>query len=412
MLNFFKRKNKTENTNGFKYRLALDIGTEYLKAMIVEFNRDEKNIVGYGRIKQRYGDMTGGRISNIEGVIETARQAVEVAKENTPHEPTDAIVGIAGEFVKGAVTTLEIERKDPTEGITGKELDTLINKAQQLAFCKGKEELIKLTGINNLEIERVNSALVEVKVDGYKVSNPYKFQGKNLAITLFNTYAPLANVGPLKTVVEDLGYSLAATVAEPYAVAESILTEEACEFGAIVVDIGGGTMDVALIRNGGIEGTEMVSIGGRSFTRKIARESNATLKDAEELKIKYSNDELPADMKAEIELMLAPDLNVLYESLELALKNLSKGSALPPRLYFCGGGSALKGLVEGVKKKNIHERLPFFKDPEICLLRAEEITKINDPDNLVKGIGNVTPKALALGAALHVSQDILEQKLA
>ncbi|WP_236777804.1 cell division FtsA domain-containing protein [Anoxybacter fermentans] len=349
MLKIFQRKNKSQEHDGFKYRLALDIGTEFLKAVIVEFNGEERNIIGYSRVQQRYGDMTGGAIANIQGVLETARKAVALAKENTPHEPFDAVVGIAGEFVKGVVTTIEEEREEPTVGITTKELEILIEKAQQLAYSRGKEELIKQTGIKNLEIELVNTALVEVKIDGYKVSNPYQFQGKNISLSLFNTYAPLVNVGPLATVVEGLGYRLLGTIAEPYSIANSILTDEAYEFGAIVVDIGGGTMDVALIRNGGIEGTEMIAIGGRSFTRKIARELNVTLKDAEELKLKYSNDELPSDMDREIYEMLAPDLQLLYEGLELALKNLSKGNALPPGFISVEEVVHLKGWWKGLK---------------------------------------------------------------
>lgn len=412
MLKFFSRRTKTDKSNGFKYRLALDIGTEYIKAVIVEYYLDERNIVGYGRVQQKYSDMMGGAIANIQGVLETAIRAVDLAKKSTPHKPTDAVVGIAGEFVKGVVTTLEGERKDPQERITSKELEILIKKAQQLAFRRGQEELIKQTGILNLEVELVNTALVEVKIDGYKVSNPYSFQGKNISLSLFNTYAPLVNVGPLATVVQGLGYQLLGTIAEPYAVANSILSDEACEFGAIVVDIGGGTMDVALIRNGGIEGTIMVGIGGRSFTRKLARELNVTLRDAEELKLQYSQKRLPADMNQEVQAMITPDLHLLYDGLEMSLQELAQGNALPPRIYFCGGGCALRGLVEGVKEKRLHERLPFFKKPDIFLLKAEEVTKIADPDNLVSGEENVTPRALALEAARLTTDNVLDQRLA
>lgn len=412
MLKLFNRKNKIHETSGFQYRLALDIGTEFIKAIIVEFNSNECNIVGYGRVQQRYSDMMGGAIANIQGVLDTARQAVELAKENTPHAPKDAVVGLAGEFVKGIVTTVDEERKDPAERITFKELETIIKKAQQLANFQGREELIKQTGIDNIEVELVNTALIEVKIDGYKVSNPIHFQGKNISLSLFNTYAPLVNVGPLATIVEALGYKLLNTIAEPYSVAISILTDEAYEFGAIVVDIGGGTMDVALIRNGGIEGTMMIGIGGRSFTKKIARELNVTLKDAEDLKLKYSKQLLPVEMAKEIKEMLAPDIHLLSEGLELALQNLSKGNALPPRIYFCGGGSALLGLIEGVKARRMFERLPFFKKPDIFFLKAEDIAGINDIDNLVIGEENVTPKALALQATLLTNKDQLEERLA
>lgn len=412
MFSIFQRRKSYESSNGFNYRLALDIGTEYMKAIIMECGSEERNIIGFGRVQQRYGDMQGGAIANIQGVLETAQKALQIAQDNTPHVPTEAVVGIAGEFVKGIVTTLVEERPDPTERISIREMEVLIQRTQQMAYYQGREQLIRQTGIHNLEIELVNTALVDVRIDGYKVSNPYQFQGKNISLSLFNTYAPLVNVGPLATVVEGLGLRMLGAVAEPFAIANSILNDEAYEFGAIIVDIGGGTMDVALIRNGGVEGAEMMALGGRSFTRKLARELNITLKEAEDLKLKYSQDELPPDMAKEVQMMIAPDLQLLYEGLELSLENLSKGSALPPRVYFCGGGSALKGLVEGVKERSLYERLPFFKQPEIFMLKAEEITRLEDPDNLVNGEENVTPRSLALQAALYNTQSLVEQRLA
>lgn len=412
MFSIFQRKKSLEPSNGFSYRLALDIGTEYMKTVIVECGAAERNIIGFGRVQQRYGDMQGGAIANIQGVVETAKKALEIAQDHTPHVPTEAVVGIAGEFVKGIVTTLTEERLDPTERISIRELETFIQKAQQMAYQQGREQLIRQTGIVNLEIELVNTALVDVRIDGYKVSNPYQFQGKNISLSLFNTYAPLVNVGPLATVVESLGLRMLGAIAEPFSIANSILTDEAYEFGAIIVDIGGGTMDVALIRNGGIEGAEMMALGGRSFTRKLARELNITLKEAEDLKLQYSNDTLPSDMAREVELMIMPDLQLVYEGLELSLESLSRGSALPPRVYFCGGGSALKGLVDGVRERNLYERLPFFKQPEIFMLKAEEIVRIDDPDNLVNGEENVTPRSLALQAALYNTQSLVEQRLA
>ena len=413
MFNIFQRRKRILGpSNGLTYRLALDIGTEFIKAIIVECGKTERKILGYGRVQQRYGDMQGGAIANIQGVLENARKALALAQECTPQVPHDAIVGIAGEFVKGVVTTVTEERLDPTQRISNRELEILIQKAQQMAYYQGREQLVRQTGISNLEIEMVNTALVEVRIDGYKVSNPYQFQGKNISMSLFNTYAPLVNVGPLATIVEGLGLRMLGSMAEPFSIANSILNDEAYEFGAIVVDIGGGTMDIALIRNGGIEGTEMIALGGRSFTRKIARELNVTLKDAEELKLKYSADRLPPDMAKEIREMLAPDLQLLYEGFELSLESLSKGSALPPRVYFCGGGSALKGLVEGIKSRNLHEKLPFFKHPEVFMLKAEEITGIADPDGLVRGEENVTPRGLAMQAALYNTQSLLEQRLA
>src|SRR5205823_6250059 len=92
-----------------------------------------------------------------------------------------------------------------------------------------------------------------VRVDGYPVTNPVGFTGKNLEVTVFNTFAPMTHIDAIETVVRELDLELAAAVAQPYALARACANEEIWAEGGIFVDVGGGTTDVALIRDGGGE---------------------------------------------------------------------------------------------------------------------------------------------------------------
>ena len=391
--------NGTEE-GGYQYRIALDIGTEFIKALIIRFNKqDVREIIGFAKVKQNYSNMEGGAISDIEEVIKRCYEAIETAKEMAEIEPNEIVIGIAGEFVKGVVNKVTKKRTISTKQLKRKEIDNLVHQVQEEALSTAKEKLLADIGLDNIKVELVNSSVVEIKIDGYKVTNPEKFQGKNLEVTVFNTFAPLVHVGALETIATRLGYNLVGIIAEPFAIANSIMSNEAYEFGAIVVDIGGGTTDIALIRNGGIEGTKMFSLAGRNFTQSLAQNFNISLDQAEEIKLRYSKGDIK-EGRNQIQAVLSSDIKLLAEGIELALDKLANSEALPQKIYLCGGGSGLLGLQDKIKERELYEELPFFKTPELKLLTADNIIGIEDRVSLKDSAENVTPKSLALQAAM------------
>ncbi|HHU92831.1 MAG TPA: cell division protein FtsA [Halanaerobiaceae bacterium] len=388
--------NKEEDC--FRYRLVLDIGTEYLKAALVEYNREERNIIAFSRVKQDYGNMVGGAITNIAGVLEKAREALLKIKEFSPHQTKEMVCGIAGEFVKGVLLSLDISREKADRRIDEREVLYLIREGEKRAYEKALKMAEMETGIKDVQMELIQTNIVEIKVDGYKVIDPYQFQGKNLNLIVFYSFVPLVQLGALHTVASKLGYELVAVVPEPMAVAEGILNAESREFGAVIIDIGGGTTDIALIRNGGIEGTRMFAMGGRAFTRTIAGELNLSLKEAEELKLAYSRGEKVKDFD-KIDKLIKADLHIIYQGIELSLMELAQGEVLPKRIYFCGGGSALRGLISGFRELNPAKRLPFGQNPLLKLLSGKDIKGIQDQYSLLTGVEYTTPRALAYCAS-------------
>lgn len=402
-----KKKREKEREEESAWRLVLDVGTEFMKAGIICCEGESLQLAGYGKVRQDYKHMEGGAISNIEGVTEAAKKAIHIASQKSGGQPRDVVMGIAGEFVKGVITTRRKERKSSLRPISREELEEMILKAQHHGQLQAREILLKEVGLSHMEVVLLDSSVVEVLIDGYRVHNPSEFQGKNLTVTIFNTYAPLVHVGALKTLAKGLHLRPLSIMAEPMAIAKSLLNPDICEFGAIVIDIGGGTTDVALIRNGGIEATQMLAMGGRAFTRSLAQEMNISLEEAESLKLQYScqkrereNGELLKERSNSMERILDTNLQVLYEGLELILQDMAKEEALPKRIFFCGGGSALAGLVEKLEDRRLHETLPFFQRPHFLRLQGREITGLLDPESLLMGTGDVTPKSLALQAGV------------
>ncbi|MFP4662460.1 MAG: cell division FtsA domain-containing protein [Halanaerobiales bacterium] len=403
-MGIFDRFFSNKEIDYFRYRLVLDIGTEYLKAALVEYNNKERSIIGFSRVKQDYGNMDGGAITNISGVINKSREALLGIKEYTPHQAYQMVCGIAGEFVKGVLLSLNITRDRADKQIDDRELKTIIKDGEKQAYQKALKMAEQETGIDDVQMELIKYTIVEIRVDGYKVNNPYQFQGKNISMTVFYTFVPLVQLGALRTIASALGCQLVSAIPEPMAVAEGILNNDSYEFGAIIIDIGGGTTDIALIRNGGIEGTRMFAMGGRAFTRTIASSLHVSLKEAEELKLAYSSGK-KVEHQNDIERLIRSDLEIIYQGIDLSLKELAGGELLPGQIYFCGGGSGMKGLISGFRALKLNERLPFGQKPVVEILSGKDIEGIEDVYQLLNGVEFTTPRALAYCGAMTVSEE-------
>ena len=109
-----------------------------------------------------------------------------------------------------------------------------------------------------------------------------------MKISIFNAFAPMVHLGALRSVASQLDLELLAIVAEPYAVARCLGGEGVQQQGALFIDVGGGTTDVALVRQGGVESTRMFALGGRAFTKSLGDRLELPFSRAEELKIDYA----------------------------------------------------------------------------------------------------------------------------
>jgi cell division protein FtsA len=274
-------------------------------------------------------------------------------------------------------------------------LRNLLQLVERRALRQAQHLLQLERGYGDLEPKLVHSAISSVRIDGYPVSNPVGLQGRNLEVNVFNTFAPMAHVGAIETVIRELDLELLAAVAQPYAVARACATEETWEQGAVFVDVGGGTTDVALIRDGGLDGTRMFNLGGRAFTRRLAAALGLSFDEAEVRKIRHSEALLQEDQDERIHALVKPDVEVLLEGLSLCLRELSRGEHLPPTIYLCGGGSLLPELLEELNKGRWASGLPFSRTPGARLLQPTDVQGLSDTTGQLTSPRDVGPLALA-----------------
>lgn len=394
MTNFFQIRKKRAKKD---YLLALDIGTEFVKALIFKANKNEGLVVGVGRQRQLPNHMQAGAVADIDGVALTCQKAIEQAAQIARIKPNQAVIGIAGEFIKGLTTNFAYQRNQPETEIDLAELKNIIQKIQWKAFDQIRSQLAWETGQPEIEIRLVNALVNEVRIDGYQVTNLLGFQGKEIFLSIFNVYAPLVQLRALENIAAKLDLELLLIVAEPYALTKSSSFEP--NIGGIFIDVGGGTTDIALVRQGRVEGIKSLALAGQTFTKRISKTLGLSLVEAEAIKIKHAQQQLSQGVQRKIREILEGDIKIWSKGIELILEEFNQAEFFPPLILLCGGGSLLPGIKNILRRESVQgqwlNKFPFTQKPKIRFIHSDQINNIIDQTKTLKGPENITPLALA-----------------
>ncbi|MBP5512256.1 rod shape-determining protein [Candidatus Saccharibacteria bacterium] len=382
--------------------LGLDIGTEFVKAVIAEKKKDNTlEIIGVGKAHQGIGNMYAGAIADIPAVISVCEKALSKAEGQAGVVSKTAVVGIAGELIKGNTNTVRYRRKNGNKPISETEMELIIKRVQDNAGAKARKEVALETDNPDVQVRLINSAIVSLTIDGYKVSNPIGFKGSELVIQFYTAFAPLVHISAIEKVCAELDLDLLAVAVEPFAVCRACLGDDLdSNFSAIVMDIGGGTTDIAVVDDGGVEGTKMFGIGGRSFTHQISQKLGLDYDSAERIKLNLDRDllsdpeiatiadaasqnELEAYLgddarRAKIEAAIDTNIDVWLSGIGIALEEFSNIEMLPNKILLCGGGAGLVRLQESLATENWWNDLPFSRRPVVHLLDDIDIPGIEN----------------------------------
>lgn len=410
MLKKFKRpsfgRSKQPEAATPEHIIALDIGTENVKALIGKVVGDELHIIGVGRAHQHLADMQAGAIADIAGVVTNCDEALSQAEAMAGVSVRGAVIGIAGELVKGTTTTVKFTRKDASRPLDMPEIERIIGMVQARALEKAKAQLAWELGGKDVEIKLVNSALVNITIDGYVVSSPLGFQGRDVVVQLYTAFAPLVHIGALERTANELDLDLLAVAAEPFAVGRSVIGNDPnANMSAILMDVGGGTTDIAVLNEGGMEGTKMFGIGGRAFTRSVERDLSTDFDQAEKLKLSVGSQKLPAHKQEQVKAALRKTLEVWLSGVELALSEFNKLDNLPHRILLCGGGSSLHMLMDELAESSWYTGLPFTRKPVVQHIEPTQVAGIIDKTGVASDHTYITAMGL-----LRVGLDTMNQQ--
>lgn len=289
------------------YSVGLDIGTTKIVAIIGKENEYGKiEILGIGRSKSL--GVHRGVVNNITQTIKSIQQAVDQAEENSGLKIGSVVVGIAGQHIRSLQHSDYITRINSEEVINEDDLDKLCNQVYKLVMLPGEEIIHVLPQ--------------EYKVDGQaEIKQPIGMYGGRLEANFHVVVGQVSSIKNVGRCIKSAGLDLGNITLEPLASANAVLSQEEKEAGVALIDIGGGTTDLAIFKDGIIRHTAVIPFGGNVITEDIKEGCSIIEKQAELLKIKFGS-AWPGENK-DNEIVSIPGLRG-REPKEITLKNLSK----------------------------------------------------------------------------------------
>ena len=334
---------------------AIDVGTTKISALIAEVvDENTLEIVGYGRAPS--DGMAKGVVVNVAAATAAIGQAVEEAEHAANRSIGRAYVGIAGSHIQA----------QPSKGAvpTGR---TRIVTAEDVARAKEAARAVPLP--HNREIIHVvpRSFAVDEQED---LHEPIGMHGFRLSVDAQVISGATGAVRNLLRCVQTHGIEIEELVLEPLASGEAVLTDAERDMGVVVVDMGGGTSDLAMFMKGSLWHTVVIDVGGQHLTHDLAVGLGAPFEAAEQLKVRYGSalaSRVPPDQEVTVEVfgengphtvsrqLVAEILEARCEEIvDLVLREIKRSGydgLTPAGLVLTGGSAQLPGLRELARQR-------------------------------------------------------------
>jgi cell division protein FtsA len=287
--------------------VGLDIGTTKIVAMLGTKNDYGKlEIVGVGKSKSQ--GVHRGVVNNITQTIQSIQAAAQEAEAISGKKITSVVVGIAGQHIRSLHHSDYITRTNADEVIDEADIERLKNQVFKLVMLPGEEIIHVLPQ--------------EYKVDGQaEIKEPIGMYGGRLEANFHVVVGQVSSIRNIARCVKSAGLDFGGITLEPLASADAVLSQEEKEAGVALIDIGGGTTDLAIFKDGIIRHTAVIPFGGNVITEDIKEGCSIIEKQAELLKIKFGS-AWPGENK-DNEIVSIPGLRG-RDPKEITLKNLSK----------------------------------------------------------------------------------------
>src|ERR1700743_1542441 len=283
-----------------------EIGTKKICAIVGRRNKNGKiEVLGIGKAES--AGVTRGVVSNIDKTVQGIIKAVDIASAQSNVEIKVVNVGIAGQHIKSLQHRGLITRRDLDNEIGRKDIDKLVDDMFNLVMPPGE-------GI-------IHVIPQEFTIDGEPgIKDPIGMAGVRLEANFHIISGQTAAIKNIVKCVNKASLETVALILEPLASSESVLSDEEKDAGVVLVDIGGGTTDVAIFHEGIIRHTAVIPFGGNSITEDIREGCSVMRNIAEQLKVRFGS--ALADENKENEIVCVPGLR-RREPKEISVKNLA-----------------------------------------------------------------------------------------
>ncbi len=288
------------------YVAAIDIGTTKIVAVIGKRTPNRKlEIIGMSKTVSK--GVKRGVVLNIDETVGAIQTVVNEIQLKTGLQLSEVFVGIAGQHIKSLKNRGYINRDSYDDEITNEEVKRLIDDAHKIGIDIGEEIIHVLP----------QSFVVDSETG---VKNPVGMSGKRLEANFHIVVGQIASIKNIEKCVSRVGLRIHDVMLEPLASASAVLTDDELEAGVALVDIGGGTTDIAVYHEGVIRHTAVIPFGGNVVTKDIKEGCSILDRQAEELKIKFGS--ALGDLAEEDKVVIIPGISG-RDSKEISFKSLA-----------------------------------------------------------------------------------------
>jgi len=328
--------------------VALDVGTSKIVVIVAELQSDGiLKIIGLGQHVSK--GLKAGVVINIESTMQAIQRAIEEAELMADCKIKDVYTGIAGSHIQSANAHGMVMVKDSE--VSQMDVDRVIETAQAISLPPDQQLLHILTQ--------------EYIVDNqHDIREPLGMSGMRLEVKVHIVSGAITAAQNIIKCIKRCGLEVVELILQPIASSEAVLTNDEKELGVCLVDIGGGTTDIAIIKNGSIQHTAVIPIAGDHITNDIAVAFRTPTQSAEDIKIAHgsavsymasANEQIaiplvdgrePKKITAEgLSQVIEPRITELYELVRNELHRSRMGNAIASGIVITGGSSMMKGMI-------------------------------------------------------------------
>ncbi|MDC0423237.1 cell division protein FtsA [Methylophilaceae bacterium] len=328
--------------------VALDVGTSKIVVIVAELQSDGiLKIIGLGQHVSK--GLRRGVVINIESTMQAIQRAIEEAELMADCKIKDVYTGIAGSHIQSLNAHGMVMVKDSE--VSQMDVDRVIETAQAVSLPPDQQVLHILTQ--------------EYIVDNqHDIREPLGMSGMRLEVKVHIVSGAITAAQNIIKCIKRCGLEVVELILQPIASSEAVLTKDEKELGVCLVDIGGGTTDIAIIKNGSIQHTAVIPIAGDQITNDIAVAFRTPTQSAEDIKIAHgsavsymasANEQIaiplvdgrePKKITTEVlSQVIEPRITELYELVRNELHRSRMGNAIASGIVITGGSSMMKGMV-------------------------------------------------------------------
>lgn len=355
--------------------VALDVGTSKIVVIVSELQADGVlKIIGLGQHVSK--GLKKGVVINIESTMQAIQRAIEEAELMADCKIKDVYTGIAGSHIKSLNSHGMVKVKDSE--VSQMDIDRVIETAQAITLPPDQQVLHILT----------QEYIVD---DQHDIRDPLGMSGMRLEVKVHIVSGAIAAAQNIIKCIKRSGLDVLELVLQPLASSEAVLTKDEKELGVCLVDIGGGTTDIAIIKNGSIQHTAVIPIAGDQITNDIAVAFRTPTQSAEDIKISHGSAvsymasaneiiEIPLVDGREpkkittqaLAQVIEPRVTELYELVRNELHRSRMGNAIASGIVITGGSSMMKGMINlGESIFNMPVRIGIPRDVDGLLQVVE-----------------------------------------